>query len=61
MAESFHSKLSKLAERAHLNTYALIAVLQVIQQETEVEIARLKNGEQPRLPPLKYRQLDSKI
>ena len=60
-AESFHSKLNKLAGRPHLNIYEMIEVLQSIQQETEIEIARLMSGGKPIMSRLKYRELDLKI
>ncbi len=61
IAESFHSKLNRLAGRPHLNIFSLICVMQTIQRETEIEIASLRNGEPARRRPLKYRKLDAKI
>jgi hypothetical protein len=50
-----------MAGKSHLNIYAIIEVIQRIQEESEIEIQRLKNGFPAKLPPLKYRKLERRI
>jgi hypothetical protein len=61
MAESFHSKLNKIAGHSHLNISSIIDVLQQIQNDNEIDIARQKAGEPAKKIKKKTRDLDAKI
>lgn len=60
-AESFHSKLNRMAGKPHLNIFAILELLQTVQDESEIEIERLKSGQPAKLPLLKYRKLETRI
>jgi hypothetical protein len=61
MLESFHSKLKKIAGQPHLNIFAIIDILQQIQNDNEIDIARLMAGEPAMKIKKKTRDLDAKI
>jgi hypothetical protein len=59
MAECFHSKLIKIAGQPHLNIFAIIDVLQQIQNDNEIDIARLMAGETVKKIKKKTRDLEA--